>query len=226
MAHRSDTPTDASRVRRFFTTGSAVLPLLAALLAAPAEAAAPAIVVTDTNRTIWAWLNPAAEPGWRGVINVQESALSDGRTTLSRVSTLTMNLWRRTCDIAGCLETVMSASGLPLSSSAWAVDLRTAKAAVSNAAVRVQLYRVTDNALVTVDDVVQLTSVSISATSLEQEFAQTSTAKGAGVATITKTRRMSAQSTISVGALRVSATQASLTQSSSLTSAVKAARLR
>ena len=236
MAGRIRTITTATHTRMRQAAGSALvplvatMPLLAALLSAPADAAANAtahaVVVTDTSRTVWAWLNPVAEPGWRGVVQVQESTLSDGRATLSRVSTLTMNIWRRTCDISGCLETVMSASDLPLTSRAWAADLRTAKAGVSNAAVRVQLYRVTDSALIALDDMVRLTTVSISATSSEQEFAQSSSAKGSGVTTITRLRRMSAQATVAVGALRLPASQASIAQATSLTTAVKPARSR
>ena len=215
--------TTASSARLALIT---TLPLLAALTSAPANAAAPSVVVTDTGRTIWAWLNPGAESGWRGIVNVQESTVSDGRATLSRATSLTMNFWRRTCDISGCLETVMSVSGVPLTSSAWTADLHTAKAGVSNAPVRVQLFRVTDNALVALDDMVRLTTVSMAATSVEQEFAQSSSARGSGVTTMTKIRRMTAQATIAVGALHLSANEASVTQSSSLTSAVKSTRSR
>lgn len=201
-----------------------IAPLLFVLTTGPADAAKTTPVITDTSRTLWAWLNPASQAQWRGVVNVQESTLSDGRRVLRRTSAMTINIWRRSCDISGCLETVMTLTNAPLTTSTWANDARSARAAITNAAVRVQVYRVTNDALSLVDDVVRLTTVAVAADGGTEEFAQDLTSRAVGLVTVSKIRRRAAQSVVSMGPLQIAADQSTMTVSSNLTTAIATPR--
>ena len=191
--------------------------LVLAVCSAPPASAASSVVIVDTSRTAWAFVNPGSTSDWRGVMQVSDATLTDGRSTMRKQATVSMNLWRRWCDVTGCMESVMSTTNAPATTSSWATDLASANIASTSAPVRVQRFRVDDSALSLIDDSVMLANVTLAAHRIAQDFSQTSTAKSSSLISTSRVLRVTADAVITVGSLRLSTQQASLTSSSTLT---------
>jgi hypothetical protein len=193
--------------------------LLMPLCVAPPAHAAQSLTVVDSTRTAWALLNPVSVADWRGVINVNESSVTDGRSVLTKTSTLSMNVWRRACDVMGCMESVMSAANLPTTTAVWSDGLANARVVVANVPVRVQRFRVGDSSLTEIDDIVMLMAVSVVANRTASDFSQSSTSRTAALTTTSRVLRVKAAAAVNIGSLRLSTDDGSLTSSSSLTTA-------
>lgn len=198
--------------------------LVMGVCSAPPAHAAVALTVVDSSRTAWSFFNPVSVNDWRGVVNVREDVVTDTRSTLSKQSAVSFNLWKRACDVTGCLESVMSTVNTPVSKSSWSDPLDQARISVTAAPVRMQRFRVGASELTLIDDTVVLVSVAVSLNRVAMEFNQTSTARGSGLLTTSRQLRVSAHTRMEIASLRLDSDQGSMTSSSNLTTAVTKAR--
>lgn len=222
--------TRISRLRlKSFTTSvgrwAVTTVLLMGVCSAPPANAAAQVSVVDTSRTAWTFFNPVSVNDWRGVVNVREEAVTDARSTLNKHSAVSFNLWKRACDVTGCLESVMSTINTPATTSSWSDSLSQARISVAAGPVRMQRYRVGAAELTLIDDVVVLVPIAVSLNRVATQFSQTSTARGSGVLTTSRMLRVTAQTTVEIASLRMESDQGSMTSSSNLTTtAVKTRR--
>lgn len=183
-------------------TAVAASALCAAVLSPlPSSATAPAVSTTQVERSIHGRFESANE--WRGTVEVDQAVVRQGRTQLRRTGEISFSVWRRVCDIGGCIESVVSAQRAPLDDSAWALDLSRGWAKSTRASVSVTRYRVDREQLAVIDARTVTAPVVVSMVRVKDSFDQTLTARGQGVTTASRTQQVSANVTLSIDTFRL-----------------------
>ncbi|NDB18303.1 MAG: hypothetical protein EB027_03430 [Actinobacteria bacterium] len=163
---------------------------VAALLSSPPPALArdAGVATTEVQHSIHARFDAAND--WRGTVTVDQTLVRQGRVPLRRSGEISFAVWRRVCDIGGCIETVVAGQRVPVESSSWAGDLARGWVKASQAEVSVIRYRVDDEALTQLDSRAAKVPLVVSITRRAEKFNQTLTAQGQGISTASRTQQV------------------------------------
>ena len=196
---------------------AAVLLAIGSLVVTPV-AAVPrdtAITTTEVQHSIHGRFDGANE--WRGTVTADQTLVRQGRVTLRRSGDFSLAVWRRVCDLGGCIETVVAAQRVPIESSSWAGDLARGWVKASKATVTVVRYRVDAEELTALDSRTVLIPVVVSIARRSEKFNQTLTAHGRGVTTASRTQQIAGSVTLRLDNFRLTSEMGSAVLTNILT---------
>lgn len=208
------------------TSALAGVVVAAALIAVPSPAHATATSSApgeqwEVSRSISADLGTAGD--WRGHLTVTHEEVRAGTTAPVRRLVIDVMLVRRTCDIGGCMETVLRTE--PAATTArWSPHLASASVASDDTVpVRVRRYAVDAAGALTSqileDRVVQL-RVTLRARSTGGDYTSSFRSTSAGTVTVSRSRQVSADVVVALGGLRIASSAGSMSWSRRLTRTV------
>jgi hypothetical protein len=172
---------------------------------------------TEVQRSVYARFMPTSTSDWRGTVTADEARVTQGVKQLRRTSSLSFSMWRRMCDLAGCIETVLSASGLAFPAAVFSGDLQHGRIAIDAAPVHVQRYRVTDEELTMLDEDSVTVPVLLTTNKAVERFEQTLTATAPGVTTISRTHQVKATVGLRLDSVRLRSQEGTASQTNILT---------
>ena len=174
------------------------------LMALPtaASAATPA-EPWEVSRSISADLGAA--DGWRGHLTVTHEEVRAGTAVPVRRLVIDVMLVRRTCDIGGCMETVLRTEPAP-TTARWRPHLAAASVTSDDGVpVRVRRYAVDDTGATTdriLEDRVVPLRVAVRARSTGGDYTSSFRSTSAGIVTMSRSRQVSADVVVVLGGLR------------------------
>ena len=136
-----------SQVFTFCLAGALVIP---AIQSATAVGALPSAVrrplpVVEIHRGIYAAVKPSDEAQWQGTVTFDHSVTMQGPKQLRRTTRAQVDLWRQTCDVAGCIETDIAATGVGAPVQTWVGDVSEGSLALPAVNVTVIRYAVSNS---------------------------------------------------------------------------------
>lgn len=187
---------------RVFATMSACT-FTVAVICAPVPAAAKdsSVATTEVQHSIHGRFDSAND--WRGTVTVDQTLVRQGRMQLRRVGEVTFAVWRRVCDLGGCIESVVAGQRIPVETSSWAGDLARGWVKAARADVMVTRYRVDAQELALLDSRRMSVPLGVSMSRHEEKFNQTITAQGQGISTASRTQQVTAAVTLRLDTFRL-----------------------
>lgn len=149
-------------------------------------------------------------PGnWRGHLTVTHEEVRAGATAPVRRLVIDVMLVRRTCDVGGCMETVLRTEPAP-TTARWGRHLASASVMSDDVVpVRVRRYAVDETGAVTdriLDDRVVPLRVVLRARATGGDYTSSFRSVSAGTVTVSRSRQVSAAVNVALGGLRVTST--------------------
>lgn len=163
--------------------------------------------------------SPTTEPAagtWRGHTTVTHEMVRVGSAAPTQRLIIDVMLVRRTCDVAGCMETVLRTE--PGAANArWSARLaRATVTSTTTLPVRVRRYAVDQAGTVTdriLEDRVMQMRVALIARSTGGDYSSSFRSTGGGLVTVSRSRQVDAQVSVVLGGLRIESTSGSMSWS-------------
>lgn len=188
----------------------------------PAVAKESAVATTEVQHSIHGRFDSAHD--WRGTVTVDQTLVRQGRLQLRRVGDITFAVWRRVCDLGGCIESVVTGQRIPVETSSWAGDLARGWVKAAKADVKITRYRVDAEALTLLDSRNLTIPLGVSMSRREEKFNQTITAQGQGVSTASRTQQVTAAVTLRLDTFRLTTDSGSAVLTNILTTMTSQSR--
>jgi hypothetical protein len=174
-----------------------------------ARAQVPAVKpVVETQHSIYASVKASSDTDWQGTVTFDHTVTFQGRRQLRHSNRAEIQLWRRFCDLGGCVETDVSVSESGLPRQVWQPDLSKGSVSIPVVTVHINRYRVLVDEYRKIDSSVVRVPLTLTVSRTADKFQQALVANTPTLSTTSVTRQVSGTIHATLGELSVDSVQA------------------
>ena len=184
----------------------AILMVMPAAQPAQATALTPVaarrpLPVVEVHRGIYAAVKPSVISQWQGTVTFDHMVTMQGARQLRRTTRAQVDLWRQTCDVAGCIETDVTATGVGTPAQSWADDLSKGSLALPAVKVTVVRYVIEESQYRKLDEAMLKLPLAVSFARTADKLQQALVANTTTLSTTSVTKQVNAEIRVSLGSL-------------------------
>ena len=192
-----------SRVFTFCLAGALVVPALQPAIAVgrwPSALRRP-LPVVEVHRGIYAAAKPSDAAQWQGTMTFDHAVTTQGAKQLRRTTRAQIDLWRQTCDLAGCIETDITATGIGAPVQTWAGDVSKGSLALRAVNVTVIRYAVSNSQYRKIDESTLKLPLTVSFERTNDSLQQAIVSNTTTLSTTSVTKQVKADVRVTLGSL-------------------------
>lgn len=167
--------------------------------------------VIEVHRGVYAAVRPSDAAGWQGTVIFDHTVTTQGGRQLRRTTKAQLELWRQTCDLAGCIESDVTATGVGAPTLEWGSDLAKGSLSLPVVNVRVVRYAVEESLYRKLDETTLRVPLKVSFIRTSDKLQQALVANTTTISTTSVTKQVNADIRIALGDMALGAVPGSAT---------------